>query len=162
MPFEIIKALAILKSAAARANSDLLPVKMTKEKAEAIQSACREVYCGELDDNFPLAVWQTGSGTQTNMNVNEVVSHRASEIGGGLSVHPNDDVNMSQSSNDVFPSAMHIAACLEIKEKLFPVIDSLIQSFKRLGHQQANQFANTQNQIKSKPKSPKLKQPRTT
>ena len=132
MPFEIIRALAILKSAAARANADLLPNKMTKEKSEAIQSACKEVYSGELDGNFPLAVWQTGSGTQTNMNVNEVVSHRASEISGGLSVHPNDDVNMSQSSNDVFPSAMHIAACLEIKEKLFPAIDSLIQSFKAL------------------------------
>ena len=132
MPFEIIRALAILKSAAARANGEINPQKMTKQKSEAIQSACREVYCNELNGNFPLAVWQTGSGTQTNMNVNEVVSHRAYEIGGGITIHPNDDVNMSQSSNDVFPSAMHIAACLEIKEKLFPAIDSLIQSFKAL------------------------------
>lgn len=135
MPEEIIRALAILKSAAAEANYELLPQKMSKEKSLAIQKACQEIYRGELCGNFPLSVWQTGSGTQTNMNVNEVVAHRACEILGGGAVHPNDDVNMSQSSNDVFPSAIHIAACLEIKEKLIPAIDGITETLRALEDQ---------------------------
>ena len=135
MPVEIIKALAIIKSAAAKANCELLPQKMTKEKSEAIRKACREICYGKLCGNFPLAVWQTGSGTQTNMNVNEVIAHRACEILCDGAVHPNDDVNMSQSSNDVFPSAMHIAACIEIKEKLIPAIDGITKTLRDLEKQ---------------------------
>ncbi len=135
MPRELIRAFGILKAAAARANRELKPEKMTEEKFEAVIRACFEVCSGELEGNFPLAVWQTGSGTQTNMNVNEVIANRANELLGEGLIHPNDDVNMSQSSNDTFPAAMHIAARLEIKEKLIPEIESLIESFKVLEEQ---------------------------
>ena len=135
MPREIIRAFGILKAAAARANFELRPEKMTEKKYRAILKACLEVCSGELDGNFPLAVWQTGSGTQTNMNVNEVIANRANEILGEKVIHPNDDVNMSQSSNDTFPTAMHIAARLEIKERLIPAANKLIESFKTLEEQ---------------------------
>ena len=135
MPREIIRAFGILKAAAARANFELRPEKMTEKKYRAILKACLEVCSGELDGNFPLAVWQTGSGTQTNMNINEVIANRANEILGEKMIHPNDDVNMSQSSNDTFPTAMHIAARLEIKERLIPAANKLIESFKMLEEQ---------------------------
>ena len=135
MPREIIRAFGILKAAAARANFELRPEKMTEKKYRAILKACLEVCSGELDGNFPLAVWQTGSGTQTNMNINEVIANRANEILGEKMIHPNDDVNMSQSSNDTFPTAMHIAARLEIKERLIPAANKLIESFKTLEEQ---------------------------
>ena len=128
MPIEVIYALATVKLAAARVNSALRPEKMTEKKCYAITEAAEDVLSGVLDRNFPLCVWQTGSGTQTNMNVNEVIATRANEILGEKLVHPNDDVNMSQSSNDVFPAAMHIAAVTEIKETLFPAIDTLIET----------------------------------
>lgn len=135
MPKEMIRAFGILKAAAARANFELCPQKMTEEKYQAIVKACFDICSGELDENFPLSVWQTGSGTQTNMNINEVVANKANEILGKSEIHPNDDVNMSQSSNDTFPTAMHISARLEIKEKLIPAIDSLIESFEKLEEQ---------------------------
>lgn len=135
MPREIIRAFGILKAAAARANFELRPEKMTEKKYRAILKACLEVCSGELDGHFPLAVWQTGSGTQTNMNINEVIANRANEILGEKMIHPNDDVNMSQSSNDTFPTAMHIAARLEIKERLIPAANNLIESFKTLEEQ---------------------------
>ena len=135
MPREIIRAFGILKAAAARANFELRPEKMTEKKYRAILKACLEVCSGELDGNFPLAVWQTGSGTQTNMNINEVIANRANEILGEKMIHPNDDVNMSQSSNDTFPTAMHIAARLEIKERLIPAANKLIESFTTLEEQ---------------------------
>ena len=135
MPREIIRAFGILKAAAARANFELRPDKMTEKKFEAIIKACFEICSGELEGNFPLAVWQTGSGTQTNMNVNEVVANKANEMLGEKIIHPNDDVNMSQSSNDTFPTAMHISARLEIKENLLPAIDSLIESLETLEEQ---------------------------
>lgn len=135
MPKELIRAFGILKAAAAKANFELRPEKMTEKKFEAVIKACLEVCSGELDGNFPLAVWQTGSGTQTNMNVNEVIANRANELCGEKIIHPNDDVNMSQSSNDTFPTAMHISARLEIKEKLIPAIDSLIKSLEVLEEQ---------------------------
>jgi fumarate hydratase class II len=122
MPLEIIHSLALIKKCAAIVNSSALMPKnrrLSKDKAELIVMAAEEVIAGKLDDHFPLSVWQTGSGTQSNMNVNEVISNRAIEISGGVigskhPIHPNDDVNMSQSSNDVFPTAMHIASVLEI------------------------------------------------
>ncbi len=135
IPREMIRALGILKAAAARANFELRPEKMTEEKYEAIIKACFEVCSGELDGNFPLSVWQTGSGTQTNMNLNEVIANRANELIGEKAIHPNDTVNMSQSSNDTFPTAMHIAARLEIKERLIPAAKSLIESFETLEEQ---------------------------
>ena len=131
MPAEIIRAFGILKKAAARANAALLPDKMTAEKRAAIEQACDEIISGALADHFPLVVWQTGSGTQTNMNVNEVVANRAGALS-GKKPHPNDDVNMSQSSNDTFPTAMHIAAVLAIEEKLLPAADRLIAALLRL------------------------------
>ena len=96
---------------------------MTKQKLDAILSACDDIISGKLDGNFPLVVWQTGSGTQTNMNLNEVIANRSCEILGERLVHPNDDVNMSQSSNDTFPTAMHISAILSIKNRLVPEIE---------------------------------------
>ncbi len=128
MPSGLIRALAIIKAAAARANFELCPKRMTEEKYTAIVKVCFEICSGELADNFPLSVWQTGSGTQTNMNVNEVIAKRASELCSDIKIHPNDDVNMSQSSNDVFPSAMHIAARLEVKERLLPALNALIET----------------------------------
>ena len=132
MPREITKAFGHLKKAAARANCALKPEKMTAEKLSCIEKACDEVVEGKLDEHFPLVVWQTGSGTQSNMNANEVIANRANEIAGKKLCHPNDDINMSQSSNDTFPTAMHIAAVVEIEDKLFPAIDLLVSTFKKL------------------------------
>jgi fumarate hydratase class II len=128
MPIEVIHAFAILKKAAALTNLDcgVLP----KDKADIIAKVCDEILAGKLDDHFPLVVWQTGSGTQTNMNVNEVISNRAIELLGGemgskKPIHPNDDVNKSQSSNDTFPAAMHIAAYKLISEHTLPKLQEL-------------------------------------
>ena len=132
MPTAIIRAFALLKKAAAQANLALKPDKMSAEKAEAITAACNKILSGELPDEFPLVVWQTGSGTQSNMNVNEVVANCGNAIAGKHLLHPNDDVNMSQSSNDTFPTAMHIAAATAVKEELIPAVDVLIATLKRL------------------------------
>ncbi len=132
MPAEIVHAFGILKKAAAYANNALRPEKMTDEKLDAISRACDEVISGQLNSNFPLVVWQTGSGTQSNMNTNEVIANRGNEIAGKKLLHPNDDVNMSQSSNDTFPTAMHISAVLAIEDKLIPAVQTLIDTFKRL------------------------------
>ena len=132
MPREITHAFGILKKAAAMANHTLRPEKMTDEKFAAICQACDEVTTGVLDAHFPLVVWQTGSGTQSNMNANEVIANRGNEIAGNKLLHPNDDINMSQSSNDTFPTAMHIAAVAAIEDKVFPAIDLLVATFKRL------------------------------
>ena len=132
MPEEIIKAFGLLKKAACMANRELRPDKMTEKKAGAVIQAAGEVADGALMDHFPLVVWQTGSGTQSNMNANEVIANRANEILGEKLVHPNDDINMSQSSNDTFPTAMHVAACLLIEEGLVPALEGLIGTLKRL------------------------------
>ena len=132
MPAEIIHAFGILKKAAARANRALRPEKMTEEKLAAIEQAADEVISGQLLDNFPLVVWQTGSGTQSNMNSNEVIANRGNEIAGKKLLHPNDDINMSQSSNDTFPTAMHIAAVCALEDKVIPAIDTLVSTFHRL------------------------------
>ena len=132
MPVEIIRAFGILKSAAARVNNKLLPKRMTDEKLAAIEAAADEVVSGKLDSHFPLAVWQTGSGTQSNMNANEVIANRGNEIRGKKLLHPNDDVNMSQSSNDTFPTAMHLSAVLEVERRLIPAIKGLISTLLRL------------------------------
>ena len=132
MPSEIIHAFGILKKAAAIANAAIVPSRMTEEKLKAISAACDEVISGSLNDHFPLVVWQTGSGTQSNMNANEVIANRGNRIAGKKLLHPNDDVNMSQSSNDTFPTAMHIAAVLMIEDKLIPAVEELIGTFKRL------------------------------
>ena len=132
MPTEIIHAFGILKKAAAQANAELRPEKMTQKKLAAISAAADEVISGALSDNFPLVVWQTGSGTQSNMNANEVIAGRGNAIAGEKLLHPNDDVNMSQSSNDTFPTAMHIAAVLSLEEKVLPAIDVLTAAFARL------------------------------
>ncbi len=132
MPKEIIRAFAQLKKAAAQANRELKPEKMTEEKCAAITAACDEILKDKLMREFPLAVWQTGSGTQSNMNVNEVIANRGNAIAGAKLLHPNDDVNMSQSSNDTFPTAMHIAAATAIHDELIPAVDTLIATLKRL------------------------------
>ena len=132
MPAEIIHAFGVLKKAAARANRALRPEKMTEEKLAAIEQAADEVISGQLLDNFPLVVWQTGSGTQSNMNSNEVIANRGNEIAGKKLLHPNDDINMSQSSNDTFPTAMHIAAVCALEDKVIPAIDALVATFRRL------------------------------
>ena len=132
MPSEIIHAFGILKKAAAIANNKLRPEKMTDEKMTAISAACDEIMAGKLNGHFPLVVWQTGSGTQSNMNSNEVIANRGNQILGKKLLHPNDDVNMSQSSNDTFPTAMHIAAVIAIEDKLIPAAETLIETFKRL------------------------------
>ena len=137
MPAEIVHAFGILKKAAARANRALRPEKMTEEKLAAIEQAADEVISGQLLDNFPLVVWQTGSGTQSNMNSNEVIANRGNEIAGRKLLHPNDDINMSQSSNDTFPSAMHIAAVCAIEDKVIPAIDTLTATFRRLEEENA-------------------------
>ncbi len=140
MPREMIRALGLLKKAAAQVNHELKPDKMTAEKLGLITQACDEVIEGRLDKHFPLRVWQTGSGTQTNMNANEVISNRAIELAGGAMgsktpVHPNDDVNMSQSSNDTFPTAMYIAAAecltglLPAVEKVYTAIDAKAREY---------------------------------
>jgi fumarate hydratase class II len=128
MPPELIRAFGILKKACALVNQEL--GKLPPEKARLIVQAADEVIAGKLDAQFPLRIWQTGSGTQTNMNANEVISNRAIEIAGGVlgskkPIHPNDDVNMSQSSNDTFPTAMHIAAATRIAEVLIPAVERL-------------------------------------
>ena len=135
MPMEIIRAFAHLKKAAARTNEQLgvLP----KEKADLIEKACLEILDGKLNDEFPLVVWQTGSGTQSNMNVNEVVANRGHVINGGnlgdseKVLHPNDDVNKSQSSNDTFPTAMHIAAYEMVVNYLIPRVETLRDTLKK-------------------------------
>ena len=132
MPREITHAFGILKKAAALANAELKPEKMTAQKVKAISAACDEVISGSLNDHFPLVVWQTGSGTQSNMNANEVIANRANQIAGEKLCHPNDDINMSQSSNDTFPTAMHISAVVAIEDKLLPAIELLINTFKKL------------------------------
>ena len=130
IPMEVIRAFAILKKAAAIANNRL--GKLDEKRLALISQACDEILAGKLDDNFPLSVWQTGSGTQSNMNVNEVIAGRGNAISGEKLLHPNDHSNMSQSSNDTFPTAMHIAAVMEIEDKLFPAIDRLTNTFTRL------------------------------
>ena len=132
MPREITYAFGILKKAAAMANHLLKPEKMTEEKLAAISQAADEVAQGKLNDHFPLVVWQTGSGTQSNMNANEVIANRGNELVGKKLLHPNDDINMSQSSNDTFPTAMHIAAVMALEDRLIPAIDTLIGTFRRL------------------------------
>jgi len=140
MPSELIRAFGILKKAAAFVNQDL--GKLPHEKAKFIVQAADEVIAGKLDAHFPLRIWQTGSGTQTNMNANEVISNRAIELAGGVMgskkpIHPNDDVNMSQSSNDTFPAAMHIAAATQVAEALIPAVERLQDEIDK----KAKQFA---------------------
>ena len=132
MPKEIINAFGILKLATAKANATLVPNRMTGEKLDAIEKSANELLCGALDGNFPLVVYQTGSGTQSNMNVNEVLANRGNEIAGKKLLHPNDDINMSQSSNDTFPTAMHIAAVMTIYKRLYTPLSHLIGTFRRL------------------------------
>lgn len=134
MPREIIRAFGYLKKACALVNAELGV--LTEEKNTLISQAADEVIAGDLDEHFPLAVWQTGSGTQTNMNANEVIANRAIEIAGGergskSPIHPNDDVNKSQSSNDTFPAAMHIAAVMEIHDRLIPALRKLTDTFEQ-------------------------------
>ena len=130
MPLEILHAFGILKKAAALTNRRL--GKLSAEKADVIVGVCDEILENKLNDHFPLVVWQTGSGTQSNMNVNEVIANRGNELHGGLLLHPNDDVNKSQSSNDTFPTAMHIAAALSIHRDLLPAARALCSTFLRL------------------------------
>ncbi len=132
MPQELVYAIAIVKKACALANCEV--GKLSNEKAEQISTIASKILAGDLDAHFPLAVWQTGSGTQTNMNLNEVIANYAT-IANGVKIHPNDDVNMSQSSNDVFPSAMCIAVKLAIKSRLIPEMERLIAEFDRLEKQ---------------------------
>ena len=132
MPLYILRAFGVLKKAAAIANNKLKPEKMTERKMKGICQACDEVMADLLEEHFPLVVWQTGSGTQSNMNANEVIANRGNQIIGEKLLHPNDDVNMSQSSNDTYPTAMHIAAVVSLEDKLIPEIKKLIETFKRL------------------------------
>ena len=133
MPMELLRALALTKLACAAVNRDL--GLLSAAKADAIIAAAEEVLAGRYPDEFPLSVWQTGSGTQTNMNMNEVLANRASELLGGTrgmqrQVHPNDDVNCGQSSNDIFPTAMYLAACQTITDKLLPAVRELRERFE--------------------------------
>ena len=130
MPREIVRAFAVLKKAAAIANNRL--GKLDDDRCRLIGEVCDEILEGKLDSDFPLVVWQTGSGTQSNMNVNEVVAGRGNEIAGSKLLHPNDTVNMSQSSNDTFPTAMHIAAVISLEEGLLPALGSLTAELARL------------------------------
>ena len=132
MPEEIIHAFGLLKKAAALANRELAPQRMTEDKLKVILEACDEVIDGRLSDHFPLVVWQTGSGTQSNMNANEVIANRANALAGRRLCHPNDDVNMSQSSNDTFPTALHIAAVLSLEDRLIPAAEGLVRVLLRL------------------------------
>ena len=132
MPCEITHSFGILKKACAMANHDLEPQKITDKKLSIISQVCDEVISGQLDEHFPLVVWQTGSGTQSNMNANEVITNRGNEIAGGKLLDSHDDINMSQSSNDTFPTAMSIAAVLSIEDKVIPAIDLLSDTFKKL------------------------------
>ncbi len=138
MPSEIIHAFAILKLAAAKTNLVLVPNRMTDEKCRLISLAADKIISGELSEHFPLVVWQTGSGTQSNMNVNEVIANYGNKLAGAKVLHPNDDVNMSQSSNDTFPTAMHIAAVLATENRLIPSVRNLIASFKTLEDKYGN------------------------
>ncbi len=141
MPHDIVRAFALLKKAAAQANASLgtLP----EASAQAIELACDEILAGEHDDSFPLKVWQTGSGTQSNMNLNEVIANRANQIAAkkGIAlptpIHPNDAVNRSQSSNDTFPTALHVAATLAVRQKLVPAAERLAETFERLERENA-------------------------
>ena len=126
MPPEIVHAFGIVKHAAARVNRKLCAGRMTAEKLSVIEQAVEEVALGQLDDHFPLVVWQTGSGTHSNMNANEVIANRANELAGSKLCHPNDDINMSQSSNDCFPTAMRVAAVLSLERNLLPAVEKLI------------------------------------
>src|SRR5271170_4694972 len=133
MPPELIRAFGILKKAAALVNQDL--GKLPADKTALMTQAADEVIAGKLHAHFPLRIWQTGSGTQTNMNVNEVISNRAIEISGGAMgskkpIHPNDDVNMSQSSNDTFPTAMHIAAASRVHNRLIPAVREVAEAIE--------------------------------
>ena len=130
MPLEIIRAFAILKKAAAITNNKL--GLLDDKIATTIGTVADEILAGKLDENFPLAVWQTGSGTQSNMNVNEVIANRGNEILGEKLIHPNDHVNKSQSSNDTFPTAMHIAAIASLEENLIPALEGLKNTFNFL------------------------------
>ena len=130
IPMEVIRSFAVLKSSAATANQKL--GKMDSKKAEAIAEACNDILQDKYPGEFPLKVWQTGSGTQSNMNLNEVIAHIVNANHSDITIHPNDDVNMSQSSNDTFPTAMNMAAVIMIHEKLIPAIDTLIATMKRL------------------------------
>src|ERR1700748_1500535 len=134
MPIDIVHALAIVKLAAAKTNREL--GLLDQKRTGAITRAAQEVIEGKLDEHFPLVVWQTGSGTQTNMNLNEVIANRANELLGGKlgakqPVHPNDHVNMSQSSNDSFPTAMHIAAATDILGNLLPALEKLLHALRQ-------------------------------
>ncbi|MDR2908298.1 MAG: class II fumarate hydratase [Oscillospiraceae bacterium] len=135
MPREITKAFAILKKAAAVANCRL--AKLDERRRDLIAEACDEILNGELFDHFPLVVWQTGSGTQSNMNANEVIAARGNALAGEIILHPNDHVNMSQSSNDTFPTAMHIAASIILEDVLLPELEAFIAALKRLEEENA-------------------------
>ena len=135
MPHEIIRAFAVLKKAAALANASL--GSMDEKDAALIAQVADEILAGSLDDQFPLVVWQTGSGTQSNMNVNEVIANRGNAIAGERRLHPNDSVNMSQSSNDTFPTALHIAAATAITQDLLPAIDQLVATLRQLEERSA-------------------------
>ena len=130
MPKGILRAFAVVKKACALTNYSL--GLLDEKRATLISSVCDEILAGKLEGHFPLAVWQTGSGTQSNMNFNEVIANRGNEIAGEKLLHPNDHVNRSQSSNDTFPTALHIAAVVALKEKLCPVLEEMIADFKRL------------------------------
>ena len=136
MPAEIIRAFAVLKKAAATANHGL--GKLDERRCALICRVCDEILSGRLEGHFPLAVWQTGSGTQSNMNVNEVVANRGNELAGEKLLHPNDHVNMSQSSNDTFPTAMHIAAATGLEDRLLPSLEALSAVLKRLEEENAD------------------------
>ena len=136
MPAEIIRAFALLKKGAALANRRL--GKLDETRCDAIYTVCDEILVGRLEGHFPLAVWQTGSGTQSNMNVNEVIANRGNELLGEKLLHPNDHVNMSQSSNDTFPTAMHIAAVVSLEDHLLPALEGLAATLKRLEAENAD------------------------
>ncbi|MDQ0203392.1 class II fumarate hydratase [Pectinatus haikarae] len=133
IPVELVRVFSRLKKAAAKVNIDLKLI--DQARADAIMKACDEINEGKLDGNFPLAVWQTGSGTQFNMNMNEVIAHRAAQIlhedGKDIKVHPNDHVNHSQSSNDIFPTSLHVVTATLLKEQLFPAIDAFITALDK-------------------------------
>ena len=136
MPAEVIRAFAVLKHGAAIANHQL--GKLDDRRYELIGRVCGEILEGRLEGHFPLAVWQTGSGTQSNMNVNEVIANRGNELAGEKLLHPNDHVNMAQSSNDTFPTAMHIAAAVELEDRLLPALDALTEVLKGLEAENAD------------------------
>lgn len=136
MPMEIIRAFAVLKKSAASVNNKL--GLLDNKISETISTVCDEILDGKLDGNFPLVVWQTGSGTQSNMNVNEVIANRGNEILGEKIIHPNDHVNKSQSSNDTFPTAMHIAAIVMLEDGLLPEIENLIKTFIKISKDNEN------------------------